>query len=119
MFTKEIIKKNGNRKFYIFSHTLNEIDLDNYIIEMLYDKDSLNYLFEPASQSISKEDRIRQLRRFIPSEFKNNEKQVLQDYDNNKSLIESQIIANKSYYSFYAEALMAKLNIDHFDQNLI
>lgn len=103
-----------NHKFCIFHHTLNMIKLDNIILEILYDNDKLNQLFEPKTKFESNK-RLNQLRKFIETKFKNNEEKIT---DND---IQDSIQSNKnpSYFSFFAEALLARLNIDYIDANLV
>ncbi len=45
--------------FSIYSHKLTMQNLDNHILEILYDENKLNYLFQKNS-SFSKKDRIKQ-----------------------------------------------------------
>jgi len=101
-------------EFRIYDHTLSLIDLDNYILDVLYDEVKLNYLFQKDIQ-LSGKDRIKQLQRFIETDFCGREKEV----DDNE--IRTYIISNKNetYYSFFAEALLARLNIDFVDSKLI
>lgn len=100
--------------FSIYSHKLTMLDLDNHILEILYDENKLNYLFQ-KSLPLTKKSRITQLQRFVETSFCGREK----DVDNTE--INSFISSNKneSYYSFFAEALLARLNIDYIDKNLV
>lgn len=101
-------------RFCIFHHELTMKDLDNYILDIMFDETKLHYLFEPST-IISPEKRINQLRRFIAPEFKNLEETISDDVINDK------INANKNptYFSFFAEALHARLNIDYIDNKLV
>lgn len=101
-------------EFNIYEHQLTLSDLDNYILEILYDKNKLNYLFQ-KDIPLSGKDRIKQLQRFIETDFCGREIEVddkeINDYiECNK---------NESYYSFFAEALLARLNIDFVDSKLV
>lgn len=100
--------------FSIYSHKLTMQDLDNHILEILYDENKLNYLFQ-KSLPLTKKSRITQLQRFVETSFCGREK----DVDNTE--INSFMSSNKneSYYSFFAEALLARLNIDYIDKNLV
>lgn len=103
-----------NHKFCIFHHELSIEDLDNYILQIMFDETKLHQLFEPHTVFESKK-RLNQLRKFIETEFKNNEEKIL-DRE-----IEDKISTNKNptYFSFFAEALLARLNIDYIDKNLV
>ena len=101
-------------EFSIYEHSLSFEELDNYIFEILYDENKLNYLFQ-KDIPLSGKDRIRQLQRFIETSFVNRENEVddeeiIQYIKNNK---------NETYYSFFAEALLARLNIDFIDSKLV
>lgn len=102
------------RKFCIYHHELTMDELDEYILKIIFDSNKLNYLFEPNT-SLTINNRKRQLRGFIEGSFKNRENQV-KDIDI-KNAIESN--TNPSYYAFFAEALLARLNIDYLDEKLI
>jgi hypothetical protein len=101
-------------KFCIYHHHLSMEDLDKYIIEIMFDENKLNQLFQPFT-NFNSEDRIFQLKRFIDNSFLNRESEV------SDSEIETTIKnnTNKSYYSFFAEALLARLSIDYIDNKLI
>jgi len=102
-------------EFSIYEHTLSFFDLDNYILSILYDETKLNYLFQ-IDEPLKIGDRIKQLQRFIGNPFKNREEEVLD------SEIRINIKSNESkqsYYTFFAEALLARLNIDFIDNKLI
>lgn len=109
-FTSDCTKYNFN----IYEHSLTLKELDDYILKILYDKDKLNHLFQ-LKNTLSRRDRILQLRVFIENDFFNREQEVddeeIRTYIANKS--------TETYYSFFAEALLARLNIDYVDSNLI
>ncbi|MCI0922015.1 hypothetical protein [Sphingobacterium rhinopitheci] len=102
-------------EFSIFEHSLSFVDLDKYILEIIYDANKLNYLFQ-LNNPLSRKDRIKQLQRFISSSFRNREEKVCDDdiYADIKS--NSKLAA---YYTFFAEALLARLNIDFIDNDLV
>lgn len=100
--------------FSVYSHKLTMEDLDKHILETLYDENKLNYLFQ-KNLPFTEKSRITQLQRFIETTFCGREKGV----DNTE--IDTYILSNKneSYYAFFAEALLARLNIDYIDENLV
>lgn len=104
----------GKYRFHIYNHNLSYEELDEYILEVIYDTDKLNYLFQPH-KSLADNDRVLQLQRFIETDFCNREEEVTNEeiwqYINNNN--------NESYYSFFAEALLARLNIDYIDKKLV
>lgn len=107
--------KCGKYTFSVFTHTLSMEDLDKYILEIMYEESKLNYLFQ-KDMPCGKKTRIMQLRRFIDTDFINredeiDEKAIRKVLDDNKDL--------QSYYTFFAEALLARLNIDHVDTKLV
>lgn len=102
-------------EFSIYEHTLTLAELDNYILEILYDETKLNYLFQ-VNEPLKKEDRIKQLQRFIGNPFRNREEQVI-DNDISKNIKDNE--NKQAYYTFFAEALLARLNIDFIDDKLI
>lgn len=112
--TNKSKSKCSKYEFNIYEHSLSLADLDKYILEVLYDEEKLNYLFQ-KNTSLSGKDRIRQLKRFVETSFCNRESAV--DDNEIKSSISSNI--NESYYSFFAEALLARLNIDYIDSTLV
>ena len=89
----------GNYNFSIYEHSLSFEELDNYILDILYDEVKLNYLFQ-KDQSFSKKDRVRQLQRFIETSFINREEEVT-DKEINQFIAYNK---NETYYSFFAEA---------------
>jgi hypothetical protein len=89
-------------------------ELDEYILKIIFDSNKLNYLFEPNT-SLNINNRKKQLSGFIEGSFKNRENEV-RDIDI-KNAIEAN--TNPSYYAFFAEALLARLNIDYLDEKLI
>lgn len=101
-------------EFNIYEHTLTLAELDNYILDILYEEAKLNYLFQKGV-TLSRKDRIKQLQRFIETDFCGRENKILD------TEIESYIISNENetYYSFFAEALLARLNIDFVDASLV
>lgn len=101
-------------EFSIYEHTLSFKDLDNYILKILYNQNDLNYLFQ-TDIPLNGKDRIRQLQRFIETDFCGREENVSDDE------IKAYITSNKNetYYSFFAEALLARLNIDFIDTKLV
>lgn len=109
------LSKCSKYEFNVYDHVLSLSDLDNYILETLYDEAKLNYLFQ-VDEPLKKEDRIKQLQRFIGNPFRNREENVL----------DSEILKNiednkhkQSYYTFFAEALMSRLNVDFINSKLI
>lgn len=101
-------------EFSIYEHSLSFDDLDKYILDILYDENKLNYLFQKDIK-LSGKDRIRQLQRFIETDF------CAREIDVNDNEIRSYIDSNnnETYYSFFAEALLARLNIDFIDSKLV
>jgi hypothetical protein len=107
--------KCGKYLFSVFTHKLSMKDLDKYILELMYDETKLNYLFQKDLPS-TKRTRIMQLCRFIDTEFINQEDKISETeirkiINDNKNL--------QSYYTFFAEALLARLNIDYVDTKLV
>lgn len=102
------------RKFCIYHHELTMDDLDEYILQIMFDENKLNYLFEPNTP-LKIENRKKQLRGFIEGVFKNREKEVTNE-DIQKVINAN---TNPSYYAFFAEALLARLNIDYLDKELM
>lgn len=102
-------------EFSIYEHTLTLAELDNYILEILYDETKLNYLFQ-VNEPLKKEVRIKQLQRFIGNPFRNREEFVL-DAEILKNISDN--VSKQSYYTFFAEALLARLNIDFIDNKLV
>jgi hypothetical protein len=102
-----------NHKFCIYHHELSMEDLDDYIIQIMFDKSKLHQLFEPNTTFESKK-RLNQLRRFIETDFKNKEEKIT-DGDIEDRIKDN---TNPSYFSFFAEALLARLNIDYIDNEL-
>ncbi|MCJ8498135.1 hypothetical protein MVI27_07670 [Chryseobacterium salipaludis] len=112
-----LIKKNstcGKYNFSIYSHKLSMSDLDAYILQLLYEENKLNYLFQ-KNIPISKKQRKIQLQKFLEDSFINREAAVI-DTDIMDAILSKN---NETYYSFFAEALLARLNIDYIDQDLI
>lgn len=101
-------------KFCIYHHELSMDELDNYIIQIMFDEIKLHQLFEPHSEFNSKK-RINQLRRFIEVDFKNIE-DIITDEDIIHRISKN---INPTYFSFFAEALLARLNIDYLDNKLV
>lgn len=89
-------------------------ELDNHILVELFEENKLNYLFQ-KNISFTKKDRIKQLQRFIENSFINREDEV-EDDEINKFINSNN---NETYYSFFAEALLARLNINYIDKDLI
>lgn len=102
-------------QFNIYEHTLSLADLDTYVLEILYDEAKLNYLFQ-VNEPLKKEDRIKQLQRFVGNPFRNREEDVL-DEEILKNIADNQ--SKQTYYTFFAEALLARLNIDLIDNELV
>lgn len=119
MFTiKEVFKKD-RYSFNIYNHSLTMEDLEKTISNILFDNKILSYLFTGISkESEDKRKRILMLRRFIPVEFYNKEKSVIENWDVEKKLIINDMNKNNGYYSFFAEALMAYLNLIYLDNKL-
>lgn len=102
-----------NHKFCIYHHDLSMEDLDKYIIQIMFDENKLHHLFEPHSVLESKK-RLNQLRRFLATDFKNIEEKIT-DGDIKDRIKDN---TNPTYFSFFAEALLARLNIDFIDNEL-
>jgi len=118
MSLKIINKKKSTCKkhcFSIYDHKLSFEDLDKYILDVLYDESKLNYLFQKDIQLTGK-DRVKQLQRFISSSFRNREEKISDENIYEDIKINSKLAA---YYTFFAEALLARLNIDYIDKNLV
>jgi hypothetical protein len=113
--TNKALSKCSNYEFNIYEHTLTLPDLDNYILNILYDETKLNYLFQ-VNEPLKKNDRIKQLQRFIGNPFRNREEKV-HDTEILKNIKDNE--TKQSYYTFFAEALLARLNIDFIDDKLI
>ena len=113
--TNKAKSKCAKYEFCIYEHTLTLLDLDKYILDILYDETKLNYLFQ-VNELLKKGDRIKQLQRFIGNPFRNREEEVL-DAEIIKNINDNE--AKQSYYTFFAEALLARLNIDFIDDKLI
>lgn len=109
---------NGKNVFNIYNHNFSIEELDSIISKMLFDKTILNYLFT-SKESFEDLDYIQMCRRFIPEEFIEKEKQYLNNWDESKKIIKKMIDSSHSFYSFYAEALMAYLNYKILDIKLI
>lgn len=101
-------------EFSIYEHSLSFDDLDKYILEILYDENKLNYLFQ-KDILLAGNDRIKQLQRFIETDFCAREI----DVDDNEIRTYIGSNNNETYYSFFAEALLARLNIDFIDSKLV
>lgn len=108
------VKKNQHSHFSVYTHSLSMTELDDYILKILYDKEKLNYLFQ-KNVPLKGKERIFQLQRFIDNSFKNREHEV--KVEEIKASIEDN--NNPTYYSFFAEALLARLNIDYIDKDLV
>ncbi|MWB95148.1 hypothetical protein GON26_12320 [Flavobacterium sp. GA093] len=113
--TNKTKSKCSKYEFSIYEHTLTLPDLDNYILDILYDETKLNYLFQ-VNEPLKKDDRIKQLQRFIGNPFRNREEKVL-DSEIRQNIKDNE--SKQSYYTFFAEALLARLNIDFIDNKLI
>lgn len=111
---KKTTSKCGKYDFSIYEHSLSMADLDNYILDVIYEANKLNYLFQ-LDTPLKGKDRINQLRRFIETDFKNREGEVSDKEI--REVIKKNV--NPSYYSFFAEALLARLNIDYIDKHLV
>lgn len=112
--TNKSKSKCAKYEFSIYEHTLTLFELDKYILGILYDETKLNYLFQ-VNEPLKKEDRIKQLQRFIGNPFRNREKDV-SDSEILKNIKDNE--KKQSYYTFFAEALLARLNIDFIDNKL-
>ena len=113
--TNKSKSKCSKYEFSIYEHKLSLVDLDNYILKVLYDENKLNYLFQ-KDIPLSGKDRVKQLQRFISSSFRNKEEEVL----DNDIYADIELNSNlATYYSFFAEALLARLNIDFIDLDLV
>lgn len=104
----------NNHKFCIYHHELSMEDLDTYILQLMFDENKLHQLFEPHSVFESKK-RLNQLRRFIETDFKIKEEKIT-DGDIIDRIKGN---TNPTYFSFFAEALLARLNIDYTDNKLV
>lgn len=113
--TRKSISACKKYEFSIYEHKLSLPSLDEYILNILYDENKLNYLFQ-KDVPFSKKDRIKQLQRFIGSSFRNREEEVL---DNDIYIEIADNSSLKSYYTFFAEALLARLNIDFISEDLV
>ena len=102
------------RKFCIYHHELSMNDLDEYILKIMFDAEKLNNLFEPST-ILNPQNRKKQLRGFIEGKFKNCENKVT-DEDIKKVINDN---TNPTYFAFFAEALLARLNIDYLDNKLM
>jgi hypothetical protein len=102
-----------NHKFCIYHHTLSMDELDSYILQIMFDETNLHQLFEP-NQAFEPQKRLNQLRRFIETGFKNREEEITNGDIKNRIKNNT----NPSYFSFFAEALLARLNIDLIDNKL-
>jgi hypothetical protein len=109
------MSKCGKYLFSIFTHTLSMENLDKYILDIMYDESKLNYLFQ-KDIPCTKKMRILQLCRFVDNEFINRESEV--DEREIKKIIKDNADL-QSYYTFFAEALLARLNIDYVDTELV
>lgn len=105
----------GKYNFSIYSHTLTLEELDSYILDTLFEEKKLNYLFQ-KDLPCSKKQGVIQLQKFIETSFANREDEVT-DEEIDKFIDEGNKM--KSYYSFFAEALLARLNIDYVDNDLV
>ena len=103
-----------NHKFCIYHHELSMDELDNYIIQIMFDEIKLHQLFEPHSV-FNQKKRLNQLRRFIEVDFKNLEDKITDDEIKDRISKNT----NPTYFSFFAEALLARLNIDYLDNQLV
>ena len=99
----------GINKFNIYHHEFNDSELSDIISKMLFEKTALNYIFTANEDNIDS-NYIDMARRFIPEVFFYREKEILDNWEQSKVIIEKMIKRNHSFYSFYAEALMAYLN---------
>mgnify|MGYP004637441515 FL=1 len=108
----------GINKFNIYHHELNDLELNNIISKMLFEKSALNYIFTANEDNIDS-NYIDMARRFIPEVFFYREKEILDKWEQNKIVIEKMMKRNYSFYSFYAEALMAYLNYKVLNISLV
>ncbi len=113
--TSKAVSKCSKYEFSIYEHTLTLVELDNFILESMYEEEKLNYLFQ-LNTRFNRKDRIKQLQRFIGNPFVNREENV-DDIDIRANISDN--ISRQSYYTFFAEALLARLNIDFIDNNLV
>lgn len=119
MFTIGEAFKKDRYSFSIYNHNLTMEKLEDAISEMLFDENVLSYLFTGISKSDkNKNNRILMLRRFIPDEFFYKEREVLDNWNEEYKIIFEAMIKNKGYYSFFAEGLMAYLNLKYLDNKL-
>lgn len=102
-----------NHRFCIYHHELSMEELNNFILQIMFDENKLHHLFEP-NQPFESKKRLNQLRRFIETDYKNKE-ETITDGDIKDRIKDD---ANPSYFSFFAEALLARLNIDLIDNKL-
>lgn len=119
MFTISETFNSGRYSFNIYNHKLTMEELDSAISELLFDNKLLTYLFTGISAETKVErNRILMLRRFIPTEYFNRENIVLENWEKEKEIIATEMNRYKGYYSFFAEAVMAYLNLVYLDNRL-
>ena len=99
----------GINKFNIYQHEFNDSELNDIVSKMLFEKKALNYIFT-ASEISNGSNYVDMARRFIPEVFFYREEEVLNNWENSKAIIKKMMKNNYSFYSFYAEALMAYLH---------
>ena len=108
---------NKINEFFIYTHNFTIKELNNVIIEMLFSYNALNYIFNGAEEKSGNYKKM--LRRFIPAKFINSEKIWLSIWEKAEDEIKEMMNENYSFYSFYAEALMAYLNYIYLDNTLL
>lgn len=109
----------SKKKFCIYNHSLTMLELEKNISEMIFSEATLNYLFNGSYKNIKKkETKLKMLRRFIPEDFINKEKNSLLNWNDSAKVIDEGINNNNGYYSFFSEALMAYLNYKYLDNKL-
>lgn len=108
---------NGKNKFNMFVHDLSLEDLNVAITEMMLSYNTLNYIFTGTFDGNA--DYVDMLQRFIPVDFINKEVECLKKWDDCQLQIKCMIEKNNSFYSFFAEALMAYLNYKYLDTGLL
>lgn len=116
MFTVGEVFRKDKYSFNIYNHKLSMDELDETISNILFDNKVLSYLFTGFFEETG--DKKKMLRRFIPVEFYLCEKEILKNFEIEKGKIIEEMKKNNAYYSFFAEALMAYLNLIYLDNKL-
>ncbi len=110
-------KYRGRNKFNIYNYKLTLSQLNEYIVNSILNDRTLRYIFTGNIES-KEYNYLEMLRKFIPEEYLYREKQVLNNWDEEKNIIKI-LSKNVGFYSFLAEALMSYLNYLYLDNELI